>query len=251
MPRDLKADKKICDRATPGPWKWITKGNTVQSRAVTTDTGECGLQKTICASISPKTADAQFITSAREGWPEAIERAIKAEEIVDKYATAARTIALYLQPFCDTSLPYAEMIAEASRRADTQLATYKEENDIQRAAIQQLSAQVVGLTDALRKIKITIEENHPHNTLNLPQYGYSKELHDIAQQVLSSPDPGEKYRAVVEAAKELYYMVINFGDFRNGNSHMGIDEGEVMAGKVIAKFEQTLSALEGGPPCPK
>ncbi len=78
--RDLKKDLEICEAATPGPWKWITKGNTVQSRAVTTDTGKCGIQKTICASISTKSNDAQFIASAREGWPEAIQRAIAAEE---------------------------------------------------------------------------------------------------------------------------------------------------------------------------
>ena len=55
-----------------------------------------------------------------------------------------------------------------------------------------------------------------------------------------------KLRAVAEAAEELYYMITNFGDFRNGNSYNGIDEGEVMAGKAIAKFEQALAAAGYG-----
>ena len=97
-----------------------------------------------------------YLEVARAGWPEAIERAIAAEEIVKKYATSARTIALYLKEFCDTSLPYDEMIAEASRRADSKIAALTEENDIQRASIQQLSAQVVkmqGVVDAVKCLR--------------------------------------------------------------------------------------------------
>lgn len=45
------------------------------------------------------------------------ERAESAESVVEKYATAARVIGLHLRQFCDESLPYDEMIAEASRRA--------------------------------------------------------------------------------------------------------------------------------------
>lgn len=46
----------------------------------------------------------------------------KVTQIRDDYATAARTIALYLKDYCDESLPYHEMIAEAARRADEELA---------------------------------------------------------------------------------------------------------------------------------
>jgi hypothetical protein len=85
-----------------------------------------------------------------------LERAIKAEEIVKKYATAARVIALYLKEFCDTTLTYDEMIAEASRRADSQLSALREENDIQRQSIQNLSEQVAKMqkvVDAAKLIK--------------------------------------------------------------------------------------------------
>ena len=52
----------------------------------------------------------------------------KLREAVDKYATAARVIALHLKPFCDESLPYDEMIADAARKASDELEQVKREN---------------------------------------------------------------------------------------------------------------------------
>jgi hypothetical protein len=43
-------------------------------------------------------------------------------QIRDEYATAASTIALYLKDYCNESLPYPEMIADAARRAGEELA---------------------------------------------------------------------------------------------------------------------------------
>ena len=77
--------------------------------------------------------DANFIAAAREGWPETIKRAIKAEE------------------------------------------------------------QVAVLKEGLEKIKVTIEEYHPHNTLIFTRFGFAKELHNIAIQALAEletkPEP--------------------------------------------------------------
>lgn len=42
----------------------------------------------------------------------------KLKQKFERYTAAARVIALYLDEFCDRSLPYDEMIAEAARRAD-------------------------------------------------------------------------------------------------------------------------------------
>jgi hypothetical protein len=42
-------------------------------------------------------------------------------QIRDEYATAASTIALYLKDYCNESLPYPEMIADAARRAGKEL----------------------------------------------------------------------------------------------------------------------------------
>lgn len=51
----------------------------------------------------------------------------KLRETVEKYATAARVIALHLKPFCDESLPYDEMIADAARKASDELEQVKRE----------------------------------------------------------------------------------------------------------------------------
>lgn len=59
----------------------------------------------------------------------------KLRETVDKYATAARVIALHLKPFCDESLPYDEMIADAARKASDELEQVKRERD---AAVERI-----------------------------------------------------------------------------------------------------------------
>jgi ketopantoate reductase len=42
-------------------------------------------------------------------------------EKVKRYAQSARTIALWLDDYCDATLPYPEMIADASRKAATEI----------------------------------------------------------------------------------------------------------------------------------
>ena len=93
--RDLEKDKEICDRATPGPWYqeanyWDEK-NTVLGRGVY----QYDSYAKLLADMIDKEEDAEFIADAREGWPHAIERAIKAEAEVkrlrkelDKYKRA-------------------------------------------------------------------------------------------------------------------------------------------------------------------
>ncbi|MFA7171567.1 MAG: hypothetical protein WC180_06260 [Candidatus Paceibacterota bacterium] len=59
------------------------------------------------------------------GVPEALEMVVEELEqkksIVERYALSARTINLYLKEFCDSSLPYDGMIADASRKASEEL----------------------------------------------------------------------------------------------------------------------------------
>lgn len=40
---------------------------------------------------------------------------------IETYEESARVISLYLNEFCDKSLPYPEMIADAARRAETEI----------------------------------------------------------------------------------------------------------------------------------
>ncbi|MFW5434287.1 hypothetical protein [Paenibacillus apiarius] len=77
--RALHADLAICDVATPGPWlvdegvaNQIRQPNGSKRRRITTPPDADGI------------SDAKFIAEAREGWPEAIRRAILAEAEVKR-----------------------------------------------------------------------------------------------------------------------------------------------------------------------
>ena len=76
--RDLKADLKFCDRATQGPWRheWNPDCSEVYAP---------GVDKPIIL-VGHDPYDADFIVQAREGWPHAIERAIKAEALARELA---------------------------------------------------------------------------------------------------------------------------------------------------------------------
>ena len=69
----------------------------------------------------------------------------KLRETVDKYATAARVIALHLKPFCDESLPYDEMIADAARKASDELEQVRRDRDAARSDIE--TALAYGMKD--------------------------------------------------------------------------------------------------------
>ena len=72
--RDLKADLKICNKATPGPWR------AGESFVITFH------DEWICEVVGEYSMDCEdnmrFVAQAREGWPHAIERAMKAESLV-------------------------------------------------------------------------------------------------------------------------------------------------------------------------
>ena len=75
----------------------------------------------------------------------------KLRETVDKYATSARAIALHLKPFCDESLPYDEMIADAARKASDELEQVKRERDAAIGDIEEILAEI-------EQIRTSVEE---------------------------------------------------------------------------------------------
>jgi len=93
--RDLKADLEICNRATPGPWE-ATSESDEDVRVCQTENEECVCCLALMGdynwekeewkegSIKQWNKDAEFIAASREGWPHAIERAIKAETEVER-----------------------------------------------------------------------------------------------------------------------------------------------------------------------
>jgi len=74
--RDLLADLKVCDRATPGPWRceWNPDYSEIYAPGV-------DAPSPLIIVVGHDPHDADFIVEAREGWPHAIERAMKAESL--------------------------------------------------------------------------------------------------------------------------------------------------------------------------
>jgi hypothetical protein len=78
--RDLKADRELCNKATPGPWLL--------------ESGDYPFHIVYFAYADAMAAycardDVEFIIQAREGWPHAIERAMEAEELNRELVEAA------------------------------------------------------------------------------------------------------------------------------------------------------------------
>lgn len=71
--RDLKADLELCNKATRGPWVVDSSGKYPH---VIVDIEQRDIMGVYCAK-----PDIEFIAQAREGWPHAIERAMRAEKL--------------------------------------------------------------------------------------------------------------------------------------------------------------------------
>lgn len=114
--RDLKADLEICNKATAGPWE-ATSESDEDVRVCQTENEECVCCLALMGdynwekeewkegSIKQWNKDAEFIAASREGWPEAIERAINAEAEVERLRMALDKLA--------NPLKYMQMEARA------------------------------------------------------------------------------------------------------------------------------------------
>lgn len=88
-PRDLQRDLELCDAATPGPW--MGDGSQIWSGDI--------LIATMWDDFNY--ADRDFIAQAREGWPEAIHRALAAENRVRQLEEYVRELQREIQDFID------------------------------------------------------------------------------------------------------------------------------------------------------
>lgn len=93
-------------------------------------------------------------------------------KIRNDYATAARAIALWLDDFCDRTLPYSKMIAEAARRADAAL---KESQRREKAMVEFAISAERDFTDC-DKMFIHIEKLQQET-------GYKSRLIDTKQRL--------------------------------------------------------------------
>ena len=88
--RDLEADKAICDNATRGPWDAMKPiiGRRAWCVVEQKEQGD-GYHNLVCRRANTKNSEAdwnnvKFIAVAREGWPHAIERALRAEAEIER-----------------------------------------------------------------------------------------------------------------------------------------------------------------------
>ncbi|GEM_PF-3488726 len=169
--RDLRADLEICEKATPGPWEVKNESEGSGFFDVVCPDGK-GIAPTGCRQ------NALFIAAARTGWPEAIERAIKAEE---------RVLAL------ESSMQMFKDMCENSPTQELDEQYYKE--------------KIAALREENEKLK---------NELGSVKYirdKYQGEL--VAKEILDDEfENGElvKLLAVVEAAEELLEVANLRGD---------------------------------------
>ncbi|MCG7406757.1 hypothetical protein MH117_04945 [Paenibacillus sp. ACRRX] len=80
--RNLVEDLVICDAATPGPWIWWGYGESIGDGIRSIN------QKILMADdnklVIVNKENINLMVEARQGWPEAIKRAISAEEEVER-----------------------------------------------------------------------------------------------------------------------------------------------------------------------
>lgn len=94
--RDLHVDLAICDAATAGPWEWKEGEWRELGRITSPSWVVCsfGNEETYypSAGAEPNDEDIAFIAESRQGWPEAIRRAIAAEAENERLREALRSI---------------------------------------------------------------------------------------------------------------------------------------------------------------
>lgn len=111
--RDLLHDLAICEAATDGPWRRLTKyEQAVVGEGMIDVITACGDDM---ARVDIEPEDERFIIEAREGWPEAIRRAIEAE------AEVMRLNTLLSERYAVIERLEADFAAEEDRRCSMEM----------------------------------------------------------------------------------------------------------------------------------
>ena len=140
--RDLQKYLEICNNATSGPWPLKIKGNSVQSYAI----------EGICSGMKMHGKDADFISAARDGWPESINRAVAAEAEVKRITEHNDSLKSTIRDLAAEN----ERLIEAIRKLpETSLPTVGQiENNKLRAEVEKLHKQS---TEDIKLMKETLE----------------------------------------------------------------------------------------------
>jgi uncharacterized protein YaaW (UPF0174 family) len=74
---------------------------------------------------------------------------------------------------------------------------------------------------------------------------YTKAMEELKDKEIkqAKKEEREPYNNLIQ---EILELIDNAADFRNGNTWSGIDEGEVVAGKIFAAIKKRWQALKDG-----
>lgn len=262
--RDLKADLEICKKAPKGPYEQgredlMFSGSTdLIGYREENNTPYIMAQANYHFKEESKRLIA-FIVAAREGWPEAINRAIKAEtelaalrEENDLQQQAMQSLSREMVALHRTLNDIYPLIAgrviqlrdageekamEAWNQAAIQIVKVLEGKPEQ--GTQGLSCQVVEYREALEQAKLLMETEYESTP------GYPLEnvhAYKLIVEALSSPDPGAKIKAAVKAAKFVAKNLHENAEQNDGNIR-------VRTVRALRKLDDALAALEGGTSC--
>ena len=90
--RNLKADLEFCDKTTSEVWDNFSDASCEYGVYVAGYDSEYSIHPQELVATCEKVENANFIAQAREGWPHAIERALKAEALVQELVEALEHI---------------------------------------------------------------------------------------------------------------------------------------------------------------
>lgn len=130
---------KVLEGITPEPWEYRLR----LLRAAREHMKKCGSCFALTEEIRKREEAEAKLASAQE-------EIARQSALVEKYAAAARVIGLHLREFCDDSLPYDEMIADASRKVAEELAanracnryTWKERAERAEQSLREKDAEI-------------------------------------------------------------------------------------------------------------
>ena len=186
--------------------------------------------------------------------PEAVEMSRDEKFKIAEYDQAARVIHLYLEEFCEESLPYPAMVADAAREAKKAYSSLKAEiEDLKRwratdqavsedkdAVIGRLNAEIIDSNefaqDQENKIAALIAEN-ARLKFNY-DYEYQKSI-DYFNKGLRREAENKELREVLEFYAEIknHQMIHDSGDGFVNTSNVDLDVGR-KARSVLAKYKK-------------
>lgn len=222
MLRDLKADLELCQKATPGPWT-PTPGNEFVAQDKY-DEDDC--RQGICRLLhKPKRKeDSEFIAAARTGWPDAIERAIVAESLIED---AGKELKEWMRRVNETE----DKLKEVEQHNEHLIWSYEEYEAGTKAEIARLQAEIA-------KLKTAIFSENAKVVINMPSV-LDDEIIKAFKEELAKP----KNKQIQVLPQQHGYGLYNPPDPRDF-----CPDFEVCTRWEIEKWEQDRKKAENGEP---